>query len=84
MAETFLVRCLKPTTDLETFDDLRSIAILSSWTLKKTAAACKEAYLQSILSSTQQWVQAPLRDASLTMEAEAHGFEGRKNKYIGT
>ena len=30
MAETFLVRCLKPTTDLETFDDLRLAAFNSN------------------------------------------------------
>ena len=38
MAETFLVRCFKPITDLETFDDLRSIAMLSSWSLKKNCS----------------------------------------------
>ena len=30
MAETFLVRCLKPTTDLETFDNLCLVAFNSN------------------------------------------------------
>ena len=35
-----VVRCLKPTKDLETFDDLRlaAIAIPSKWTLRKFPA----------------------------------------------
>ena len=34
MAETFFVKCLKPTTDLETFDDLHHLAAFTSNALK--------------------------------------------------
>ena len=38
MAETFLVKCLKPSTDLETFDDLRLASFNSNATLKELLA----------------------------------------------
>ena len=84
MAETFLVRCLKPTTDLETFYDLR-LAAFNSNTLKldfeRTACTSTNArkHIYRAYYQVQLWVQAPFRDASLTMDAEAYGFERREN-----
>ena len=84
MAETFLVKCLKPTTDLETFDDLR-LATFNSNALKldfaRTACTSTNArkHIHRAYYQVQLWVQAPFRDATLTMDAEAYGFERREN-----
>ena len=84
MAETFLVKCLKPTTDLETFDDLR-LAAFNSNALKldfaRTACTSTNArkHIHRAYYQVQLWVQAPFRDATLTMDAEAYGFERREN-----
>ena len=87
MAETFLVRCLKPTTDLETFDSLR-LAVFNSNALKldfeRTACTSTNArkHIYRAYYQVQLWVQAPLRDASLTMSAEAYGYERRDNMLV--
>ena len=53
------------------------IAIPSKWTLRKFPARQKAygAYYQQ-----QQWIQAPLKDACLEMNAESYGFTFVKNK----
>ena len=87
IAETFLVRCLKPATDLQTFDDLR-LAAFNSNALKldfeRTACTSINArkHIYRAHYQVQLWVQAPFRDASLTMNAEAYGFERRKNTLV--
>ena len=91
MAETFLVRCLKPTTDLETFDDLRHAAFNSNalkLDFERTACtstnAKKHIYRAYVLSSTAVGSSTiNFRDASLTMDVEAYSFERRENN-IGT
>ena len=67
-------------TDLETFDDLRLIAIPSSWTFERTTFTSTNArkHIYRTYYQVQLWVQAPFRDASLTMDAEAYGFEKRE------
>ena len=87
MAETFLVRCLKPATNLQTFDDLL-LAAFNSNALKLDfeRAACTSInarkHIYRAYYQVQLWVQAPFRDASLTMDAEAYDFERRKNKLV--
>ena len=87
MAETFLVKCLKPVTDLETFDDLR-VAAFSSNALKmdfeKTACTSTNAkkHIQRAYYQLQLWIQAPFRDATLLMNAEAYGFKRRDNLLV--
>ena len=82
MAETFLVKCLKPSTDLETFDDLR-LAALNSNALKmnfeKTACTSANArkHIHRAYFQLQLWVQAPFRDANTIMDAESCGFVKR-------
>ena len=80
MAELFLVKCLKPSTDLETFDQLR-LAAFDSNALKldfeKTACTSANArkHIQRSYYQMQLWIQAPFRDASMHMNAESYGFE---------
>jgi len=87
MAETFLIKCLKPTTDLETFDDLR-LAVFNRNALKldfeRTACISTNArkHIHRAYYQVQLWVQTPLRDATLTMDAEAYGFERKGNILI--
>ena len=84
MAEIFLVRCVKPTTDLETFDDL-CLAAFNSNALKldfeRTACTSTNArkYICRAYYQVQLWVQAPFRDAFLTMDAEAYSFKRKEN-----
>ena len=84
MAEAFLVKCLKPKTDLETFDDLR-VTAFSSKALKmdfeKTACTSTNArkHILRAYYQLQLWIQAPFRDATLLMNAEAYGFERKDN-----
>ena len=87
MAETFLVKCLKPTTDLETFDDLRLTAFNSNalkMDFERTACTSTNArkHIHRAYYQLQLWVQAPFRDATLTMNAEAYGFERRGNLLV--
>jgi len=79
MAEAFLVKCLKPKTDQETFDELR-VAAFSSNALKldfkKTDCTSTNAtkHILRAYYQLQLWIQAPFRDASSTMNAEDYGF----------
>ena len=67
MAETFLVKCLKTTTDLETFDLLSLMALPSKWTRENPhhLSQRKKTYLSILLIRCsldmiqQVWVQAP-------------------------
>ena len=82
MAETFLVKCLKPSTDLETFDDL-CLASFNSNALKvnfeRTACTSTNAkkHIRRAYYQQQLWIKAPFRDATLTMNPESYGFERR-------
>ena len=87
MAETFLARCLKPVTDLETFDDLCLAAFNSNAlkldlkrTVNTSANARKHTYRACY--QVQLWVLAPFRDASLSMDAKAYGFKRRENNIL--
>ena len=79
MAETFLVKCLKPSTDMKTFDDLR-IAPFDSNVLKmdfeRTACTSTNArkHIQRAYYQQQLWVQAPCTDAISILNADAYGF----------
>ena len=79
MAERFLVKCLKPSTDMETFDDLR-IAAFDSNVLKmdfeRTACTSTNAgkHIQRAYYQQQLWVQAPFTDATSILNADAYGF----------
>src|SRR4029434_2738812 len=76
MAETFLVKCLKPSTDIETFEDLR-IAAFDSNVLKmnfeRTACTSTNArkHIQRAYYQQQLWVQAPFTDATSMLNAYA-------------
>ncbi|CAB3981218.1 Hypothetical predicted protein [Paramuricea clavata] len=80
MAELFLVKCLKPSTELETFDELR-LAAFDSNSLKldfeKTVCTSTNArkHIQRSYYQMELWIQAPFRDASLLMSAESYCFE---------
>ena len=82
MTETFLVKCLKPSTDLETFDDLR-LAAFNSNALKmdfeKTACTSANArkHIHRAYFQLQLWVQAPFKDATTITDAESYGFVKR-------
>ena len=54
MAETFLVKCLKPPTDLETFDLLSLMALPLKWTSRETHSteSMQENISKSLLSTT--------------------------------
>ena len=60
---------------------LHSIAMPSSWTLQELLATSTNArkHIHRAYYQVQLWVQAPFRDATLTMDAEAYGFERREN-----
>ena len=80
MAELFLVKCLKPSTELETFDELRLAAFDSNslnLDFEKTVCTSTNArkHIQRSYYQMQLWIQAPFRDASLLMNAESYGFE---------
>ena len=76
MAETFLVKRLKQTTNVETFDDLH-VASFSSNALKvdfeKTACTSVNArkHVQRGYYHLQLWIEALFRDAASIMNAEA-------------
>ena len=79
MAETFLVKCLKPSTDMQTFDDLRIAAFDSNalkMDLERTACTSTNVrkHIQRAYYQQQLWVQAPFRDATLILNAEDYGF----------
>ena len=84
MAEVFLAKCLKPTTDLETFDDLRVTAFSSNalkMDFEKTPCTSTNArkHILRAYYQLQLWIQAPFRDATRLMNAEAYGFERKDN-----
>ena len=77
--ENYLVRCLKPTKDLETFDDLR-LAAFNSNSLKIgfekipcTSANARKQFQRAYYQQQLLWIQAPLKDG-LEMNAELYGF----------
>lgn len=79
MAELFLVKCLKPSTDLETFNDLRVDAFNSNalkLDFEKTPCTSVNARKHILRAYYQQqlWVRAPFEDVSLSMNAESYGF----------
>ena len=87
MAETFLVQCLKPSTDLETFDDLRLAAFDSNalnMDFEKTTCTSANAkkHIQRSYYQQQLWIQAPFRDATLDLTAESYGYVRRGNLLI--
>ena len=79
MAESFLVKCLKPSTNLETFDELR-LAEFDNSALKidfeKTACTSTNIrkHIQRSYYQAQLWIQAPFRDAAILMNAESYGY----------
>ncbi|KAI4833001.1 hypothetical protein KUCAC02_015935 [Chaenocephalus aceratus] len=79
LAETFLVKCLKPSTDLKTFDDLRHAAFDSNalkMDFERTTCTSTNArkHIHRGHHQQQLWVQAPFRDATSIMNAENYGF----------
>lgn len=82
MVETFLVKGLKPHTDLQTFDDLH-LAVFDSNALKmdfkRTPCTSTNArkHIHRDYYQLQLCVQAPFRDATLTMNAKFYSFERR-------
>lgn len=82
IAETFLVKCFKPPTDLQTFDDLHLAAFDSNafkMYFEKTPCTSTNArkHILRDYYLLQLWTQAPFRDATLTMNAKFYGFEKR-------
>ena len=82
MAETFLVKSLKPSTDLETFGDLRLAAFDRSalnMDFERTTCTSTNAgkHIHRSYYQLQLWVQAPFKDAILIMNAEYYGFVRR-------
>lgn len=83
-----MVRCLKSATDMETFDDLR-LAAFDSNALKldfeKTACTSTNHVRKHIKRSYYQlqlWVQAPFRDACLTLNAVCYGYVRRNGSLV--
>lgn len=79
MAETFLVKCLKPSTDMQTFDELRVAAFDSSalkMDFEKTPCTSANArkHILRCFYQLQLWVNAPFRDATLTLNSDGYGF----------
>lgn len=79
MEEIFLVRCLKPSVDMETFDDL-PIDAFDSNVLKMDfeRTACNSAYatkhIQRAHYQQQLRIQAPFTDATSILNADAYDF----------
>ena len=80
MAELFLVKCLKSSADLETFNALR-VGSFDKNSLKfdseKTACTSSNArkHIRRSYYQVQLWIQAPHRDASQFLNAELYGWE---------
>ena len=66
MAETFLVKCFKPTTNLETFGLLSLMALPSKWTSRGPHSPGS---MQCTLSTTGVDT-SPFRDATLKMNTD--------------
>ena len=74
IAETFLVKCLKSSTNLETFDDLRlSEFENNSLKMDLEKAPCTSTHAKKHIQ--RSYYQAPFRDATLIMNPEMYGFE---------
>ena len=79
MAESFLVQCLKPSTYLKTFHELR-VAAFDNNALKidfeRTACTSTNIrkHIQRSYYQVQLWIQAPFRDAAILMNAESYGY----------
>ena len=73
-----VVRCLKPTNDWETFDDLH-LAAFNSNSLKMdfekipSTSANARKHIQRAYYQQQLWIQAPLEDG-FEMNTELYGF----------
>jgi hypothetical protein len=84
LAEIFLVKCLKPSTHFEAFDELR-IDTFDNNALKldfeKTACTSTNIrmHIQRSYYQSQLWTQAPFRDATTLLNAEDYGFERKNN-----
>ena len=85
MAETFLVKCLKPSSFLQTFDELR-IDTFDNNALKldfeKTACTNIRLHIKRSYYQMQLWIQAPFRDASTLLNVEDYGFVTKNNFLI--
>ena len=79
MVEIFMVRYLKLTADLNTFDDLRLAGTAFKMDLRKPFAPqpmqenIKRAYYQN-----QLWIEAPITDAILEMITQLYGLWEKK------
>ena len=87
MAKTFLVKCLKPTTDLETFDDLCLVvfngnALKMDFERTPCTSANARKHIQRAYYQQQLWIQAPFRDATLEMNIESYGFVRKGNLIV--
>ena len=87
MAETFLVKCLKPSTDLNTFDDMclaccNSNALEMNFERTTFTSANAKKHICRLYYQQQLWIEAPFRDATLTMNPESYGFERRGTLFI--
>jgi hypothetical protein len=87
MAETFLVQCLKPSTDMQSFDDLRLSAYdCNALTMDFEKTPCTSTngrkHILRAYYQVQLWVQAPFRDASMIINAESHGFVRRDSLLV--
>ena len=78
-AEHFLVKCIKPSSRLETFDELRvnDFETTLKVDLEKTPCTSANArkHIKRSFYQVQLWVQAPFRDASMILNPEMYGFE---------
>ena len=78
-----VVRCLKPTTDLETFDDLRLAAFNSNYLkmnfekITCTSANARK-HMGHVINNSHRY--KPHLKMSLEMNAESYGFTFVKNK----
>ena len=78
MAETLLVKCLRPSTDMERH--LMTFVLLhltTRWTLRKLLVLLQiiiKKNIQRAYYKQQLWVHAPFGDASLTTNAESCGY----------
>ena len=87
LAEIFLVKCLKPSTYFETFDELR-IDTFDNNAMKldfeKTACTSTNIrmHIKRSFYQMQLWIQAPFRDATTFLNAEDYGFERKNNFFI--
>ena len=70
MAETFLVKCLKPSTGKTTFENPLYFN------------QCKKKHIQPAYYQMQIWVQAPFRDATTTMNVESYSYVGRNSLLV--